>query len=357
VILHETPLFDVASYDPRSVTFVADVCSQLVRWTSSELQWARPFRSSRVRVELVPPEVDATLPCYRINDKGGQVTLYVRWARDTSRETISLALAHAFVARIFQENGALAPAASAPRWLVEAYALELTVLFSPALADEWARHAFDSPPRPFSSFDADAPVSALSESAFSPGADSLQALWFWRHLRREFAAKKIHQSVLFLELARGQKLDAILAQRFPEVWSDAERHMLWWPTGGAQLVLERNPAMLSMKESREFFDAATRFIFAPNGEDKRFTPAELIALRRLPIVREGVRLRHLHLKRELFRANPVWHNAWRAYGVFLENFHRADEAILLKLWATARTEAVQAAALESEVARALRLTQ
>ncbi|MDR2429525.1 MAG: hypothetical protein LBD14_01255 [Puniceicoccales bacterium] len=352
VTLTETAWFDVFSYDTMSASYVAGLCSLLERWFFSEFRWAPPPGGRRVRVELLPVVADGRQEApYRIDDSAGGVTLYVRWGRDTDWDALTVALSHAFLTRVFQAQGVKAPVAAAPWWLVAACSREVAQRSKPALVEHWAGLARVMAPVPFVEFADESPRGGPRGFGAVPGGRLQQAFWFWRHLKGEFSARRIPPAALLAGLVGGEGLEAILARHFPDVWKDADRRALWWPVGYARLVNERGVVTFSMKESREYLADATAFIFAPEGEDRRFAPGELVALRHLDVVREEIRRRHWRLKLDILHANPVWHNAWQSCGVFFEGFasKRMEDAELARLWEFARAEIVAATALESEV--------
>lgn len=357
VTLNETAWFGVFSYDTLSASHVAGLCFLLERWFFNEFRWTPPPRSQGVRVELLPVvagEGREAVP-YRINASAGGVTLYVRWARDTDWDVLTVALSHALLTRVFQAQGARDPAAAVPWWLVAACSRELAQQIKPALIGHWACLARATAPVPLATFTGGSAHVTPRGFESVPDGQFQQAFWFWRHLKGELGARRISPAVLLGGLAGGEELGAILARHFSDVWGDADRNALWWPVGYARLVHERGVVTFSMKESREYLADATAFIFAPEGADRRFEPGALVAMRKLDVVREEIRRRHRRLKMDILHANPVWHNAWQACGVFFEGFadKRVEDAELARLWEVARAEVADATALEAEVDRAL----
>ncbi|MDR2844945.1 MAG: hypothetical protein LBV28_02500 [Puniceicoccales bacterium] len=347
----ETECFRIYSYDALSASYVTALAEYLEKWFVRELRWTAPHGDRRVRVELIPA-ADAIGPdAYRINDSAGQISLYVRWAHDTDWDVLAYSLSHALLARAFQAQGAPAPVGAVPRWLIAACAGELASRDT-AILDEWTRRALETAPMPLAALDAGPPAGAVTrpESA----EFRRQAFWFFRHLRRECAGMRHAPTAPIVALARGQKLDAVLETLFRDTWRDADQRALWWPAGYTQLIHERAMPAFSMQTSREKLADATDFVFAPTGADQRFSPLEIIGLReQFPVVRTVVGQRLHQFRFDILRVNPVWHNAWRAYGVFLEKFSDANESTLRKLWEEAQREIEQAGALEEEIKRTL----
>ena len=63
--------------------------------------------------------------------------------------------------------------------------------------------------------------------------------------------------------------------------------------------------------------------------------------------------RLMALRREILRQNPVYHNAWRAFGAWLENFPKATPEELNKLWDDFLKERAASDALRREVESAM----
>ncbi|MDR2981632.1 MAG: hypothetical protein LBV12_05225 [Puniceicoccales bacterium] len=341
--------FSVYSYDPKSAAYVVNLGITLARWFENELKWDATSSNRPIRVELIP-RVEATwTEPYRLNSNAGQMTLWIRWGNDTNWETFTRALAHAYLARVFQVNGSSQPVDAVPTWLIAALARELIVQTQPALLDAWTREAIQQQPLPLETFTDEKARPSFAPVLISDEKFSLQAFWFWRHLRREVAP----QSGMIMALAKGNSLENILTLAKPNIWKNPDQKNLWWPIAYQQILRERTPTSMTLAESREYLADAARFVFSLDGVDKRLLAPELIAIRDIPAVKPEVARRQRLLKINISRANIVWHNAWRSYGVFLENFPTADEATLHKLWAAAQADAADATILEHEINRVL----
>ena len=59
------------------------------------------------------------------------------------------------------------------------------------------------------------------------------------------------------------------------------------------------------------------------------------------------------LRREILRQNPVYHNAWRTFGTWLEKFPTAKPEELAALWAQYQQERQAAEELRREIDAAL----
>jgi hypothetical protein len=257
-------------------------------------------------------------------------------------------------------------ASSVPDWLLDALLSEVQLRATPGIAGQWALEARDAGP---------APLEALTAAP-----RVRQGFWFLRHLQRELARERISASAFFAGLAKGGGAEEVLARHFPAIAADPDRRALWWPTGFIQITRPRHGGpVLSMRESREYLEAATAFVFAPAGVDCRFTAEDLPSLRHLPAVQREIRWRVQRLKRDIASANPVWHNVWQSYGVFLEklfdtkpvNIRRGGQRYevsfekvpepkpeeLQALWKQVKADIATARALEDAVEAALREPQ
>lgn len=288
---------------------------------------APPPQGSGARVELadVPgrPDVDARA-------SAGHMMIVVRPGRTLAfAERCAEAAARAWLGRVSLSSG-VAP--SAERWLVQALAAESLVQLRPALAELWLREA------------ALAPAPAFAELADGK-APLRESFLLWRCLRQELSGSEVVAALP--EMARGRKLAALLAARSREPEA-------WWPLRRSELLLSRAPVSLGMRESSEALDDIAAFVFDLGSGDAVFTGPEIVPHRRLAAVKQGVEVRLRGLRREIIRQNPVYHNAWRALGLWLERFQDAEPAELEALWRQFEKERKDARSLQYEVETALR---
>lgn len=288
---------------------------------------AAPPQGSGARVELADvagrPDVD-------VRAAAGHMLIVVRPGETLAfADRCAEAAARAWLGRVALSAG-VAPAAEP--WLVQALAAESLVQLRPAQADLWLREASLSP--------------APSYAELAAGRASMrEAFLLWRCLRQEFPGP---QAVAALpEMARGRKFAALLAvrSRDPETW---------WPLRRSELLLSRSPVSLGMRESSEALDDIAAFVFDLGAGDAVFTGPEIVPHRRLAAVKQGVETRLRGLRREIIRQNPVYHNAWRSLGLWLERFQDAEPVELEALWRQFERERKDARSLHYEVEAALR---
>jgi hypothetical protein len=345
--ISESQFFTIASYDARSSFHVARFAQHLDALVERDFRITDTLRP-RIRIELVPREEAPRDAPYLLRVHPENISVSLRWDRETTREITLRALTHALLARLCQINNARSPA-NVPPWLITAYVMEVEASLNPALLDCWTERAENTPPLPLA-------VILNPKKQFTDTASAEQAFWFWRHLRRDLRAKKIDTRTFLAELASEPAAEHLLPRLFPKTWADRDLRALWWPTGYVQLTHENFRLAHTPQESRQYLSDASSFVFAPNGTDLRFSPREIIPLRHLPAVRDEVRERLRRLKYDIPRANPIWHNAWRAYGVFLEKFPTASETELTNLCEQTTAETNISLALESKIARLLKNT-
>ncbi len=220
---------------------------------------------------------------------------------------------------------------SAERWLTQALAAETLAQLRPALVDLWYREALLTPPPSFQ--DAVAGKGGLRESFL-----------LWRCVRQDVPTVEIPE--MLLQLSRASPLAGMLKAR-------GRKPEAWWTLRRANLALSRPPVSLGMRESSEALDDIAAFIFDLGAGDAVFTGPEIVPHRRLVAVRQGVEIRLRGLRREIIRQNPVYHNAWRALGVWLERFQEGEPAELDALWREFEKERAEAGALRAEIEAAL----
>ena len=127
----------------------------------------------------------------------------------------------------------------------------------------------------------------------------------------------------------------------------------WWIARRADLLVSRNSVSHGIRESAEALDDITRFIFDLGSGDVVLTGGEAARHRDLAAISRGVTGRQSALRREIIRQNPVYHNAWRAFGAWLERFNGGTIEELDLLWADYLKERQLAEALRREIEAAL----
>lgn len=127
----------------------------------------------------------------------------------------------------------------------------------------------------------------------------------------------------------------------------------WWLTARANLLLSRTPVSLGMRESAETLDDLSRFVFDLGQGDIILTGPMAVKNRDAPGVKLEMKSRLVALRREVLRQNPVYHNAWRTLGAWLENFSTAKPEELDQQWEEFLKERSAANELRKEIEAAL----
>ena len=285
-----------------------------------------PLQGSGARVELA--DVRGLAPV-ESRPAAGQMLIVVRPGPSADfADRCAEAAARAWAGRAALSAG-VRPAAEG--WLIQALAAETLAQLRPALPDLWFREASLSA----------APSFADVAAGKAPVRESLL---LWRCLRQELPAREAPAALQ--DLARGQSLAALLKARSKSPES-------WWTLMRTELLLSRPPVSLGMRESSEALDDIAALVFDLGAGDAVFTGPEIVPHRRLVAVRQGVEIRLRGLRREIIRQNPVYHNAWRALGVWLERFQEGEPAELDALWREFERERAEAGALRAEIEAAL----
>lgn len=191
---------------------------------------------------------------------------------------------------------------------------------------------------------------ARLESAFATETPTGRraSFWLYRALRRESRDR----TAMAAEAMCGTGVSE-LRRRFFAPESDADADALWWPVAFHRLTGERADALVGSEVSEARYAELSRFVMEESGSDLAMDSEGLMARHDRANLRRAVSLRLLELKFELPRANPLWHNAYVAYGLFLEKFAdpASDVATLRALAAQAASEAESARRLGAEARR------
>lgn len=303
-----------------------------------------PPQGVRAGVELFPR---ANVLRFACDSEGRTATLYIsenpdprdgeRSARILRREFVRVLLMQALVAR----DGAELP--RVPAWIAAAVAEDARIVGSPSRGIFLVRESFSvpsiSPMKILAGTDAD-----FDDDA----ALRLNALWLLR---------SVPDVSVFLDAGKtdSEKLFAAFPQGFRErgfTAADAEK---FWATHFREM-LRRAPAGVDAPEdSRRVFDEMLLFSVSRNGTDTRVLASELIPRRTQAEIRSLVEDRLAVLAEHFRRVNPVWHNAFAEYGVFLEMFPNPDvpDETLAAQWEKTVLARGNARALQREVRKVL----
>ncbi len=318
VFLNDTRLAVVVGERLDEVGFVAAHFAAFERHLEFSYGLA-PLPPPKARVELVdlPKLADVD-----VRVLAGQVLVSLRLG---PAESVPARAAEAAVRAWLRRCALLAGGATAEPepWLVQALAAETLALLRPALVDLWYRDGLREPP---------ASLSDLRAGR----APEREAFLFWRTLR---AAQPHETAGLLAHHVAGGPTAGL---------KEAD-----WQAARTRLLVQRKPVSLGMRESGAALDELARFVFDVGQGDAVLEGPALVRHRELPAVAEDMRARLAKLRREILRQNPVYANAWRDFGAWLERFEKGSPEELAERWERFRQERSAAGALAGEVEAAL----
>lgn len=240
------------------------------------------------------------------------------------------AVARTWLARIALIGGK--PVTASEPWARQALACEVIAQLRPAMNDFWYREGRQEIP------------STLAEIVAGKAPDR-EAFLFWRALRSALGSS-IESSKVLVSSAQGGSVLTLLT-------SVAKSPEEWWLVRRAELLLSRAPVSLGLRESSESLDDISRFVFDLGNGDQLVAGVDLPKYRELAAVKASMQARLMGLRREILRQNPVYHNAWRTFGAWLERFSDAKPEELTALWGEFQKERREADELRREVESAL----
>lgn len=245
-------------------------------------------------------------------------------------ERAAEAAARAWLARVALAGGQ--PVTASEPWTRQALTCETLAQLRPPMNDFWYREGRREVP------------STVADIVAGRAPDR-EAFLFWRALRPALGASSEQAKALIASAQGGSVLKLI--------GGFAKSPQEWWLIHRAELLLSRSPVSLGVRESAEALDDISRFVFDLGKGDELIAGAALIKYRELPAVKTSVAARLSSLRREILRQNPVYHNAWRTFGAWLEGFSAATPVEFARLWADFIEERRLADELRKDVEAAL----
>jgi len=323
----DTPIALVAGEKLAEVSYVAAHCTALQR----HLEFAfslPPVPPPMPRLEVA--DVPGLAPV-AMRVAGGTVLVVVRLGEGKAAPSRAAeAAAQAWLSRVALAGGK--PASAAEPWTRQALTCEIIAQLRPAMNDFWYSEGRQAIP------------STLADIVAGK-APEREAFLFWRALRQSLGAPA-DQSRALIASAHGEPVSKLLA-------SLAKSPDEWWLVHRAELLLSRAPVSLGLRESAESLDDISRFVFDVGHGDEVVSGADLPKHRDLAAVKASLRSRLVALRREILRQNPVYHNAWRTFGAWLERVQEGKPEELAALWGEYQKERRQADELRREVEAAL----
>jgi hypothetical protein len=323
----DTVLATVTGERVAEVSFVSAHCAALQRHLEFALNLP-PVPGPVARIEIGDVAGLSPIDTRRV---GPSVMLILRLGSPhEAPERAAQAAAQAWLARVALAGGQ--PVTGVEPWTRQALACEILAQLRPSLNDYWYREGRREIP------------SSLEEIAAGRAPDR-EALLFWRALRRALGGPP-EQAKGLIASAHGQPV----LKRLAALTKSPDE---WWLLQRAELLLSREPVSLGLRESAESLDDITRFVFDLGAGEQLIAGSDLPKHRALPAVKLSIEARLKGLRREVLRQNPVYHNAWRTFGTWLEAFEQGKPEELAKLWTQYQEERRMADALRREVEAAM----
>lgn len=329
VYTNDTPIALVAGEKLAEVSYVATHCVALQRHLEYALNLP-PVPPPLARLEVADVPGFASVET-RVG--GGTVLVVVRLGDgQAAPERAAEAAARAWLARVALAAGK--PVTAGEAWACQALTGEVIAQLRPSMNDHWYREGRQTVP------------STLAEIVAGK-APLRESFLFWRALRQTLGAPA-EQAKALIASAHG---DAVLKLLGTIAKSPDE----WWLVHRAELLLSRAPVSLGLRESAESLDDISRFVFDLGAGDVLVSGADLPKHRDLGAVKASMQARLAALRREILRQNPVFHNAWRTFGAWMERFPEAKPEELAALWADYLQERRLADELRGEVEAAMKV--
>ncbi len=323
VYSNETSLGLVLGHDLSEVGYVAAHCEALDRYLRQVL-FMPALPPPKARVEILDR---AKVSQVTARNFGGEAFVQVQLGEALGPTQVSAEVAaRAWLARVALAAGKSVDVA--PRWVAVALMAETRAMLQPALVDLWYREGRLNVPNTL-------------ENILAGRATEGETFLFWRTMRAELGSSE-EQVKALIAAAQGGDITQCLPK--PKVLNEGS-----WQLARTNLLLTRNPVSLGMRESKESLDDMAHFVFDLGEGDVVLTGPQAVTHREAPGIKSAMGARLTALRREILRQNPVYHNAWRAFGAWLENFSSAKPEELQKLWDDFLKEREAAEVLRREV--------
>ena len=325
--INETSLGVVLGYNLNEISFVASHCEAINRYMEQVL-FMPALPPPKARIELVETQ---NAPPVSVRNMGGEILTQINVnTKDDITGQVAEAAACTWLARAALAGGR--PYDKGPLWLRQALKSEIIGLLRPAMVDWWYREGRISTP------------SSLEKIIKGQAADR-ESFLFWRAVRNEMGSSAEQIKVL-INSAQGEDILKLVVK-------NKSLDENWWLTARANLLLNRTPVSLGMRESAETLDDLSRFVFDLGQGDVILTGPMAVKNRDTPGVKLEMNARLVALRREVLRQNPVYHNTWRTLGAWLENFSTAQPDELDQQWEEFLKERGAANELRKEIEAAL----
>ena len=325
--INETSLGVVLGYNLNELSFVATHCEAISRYMEQVL-FMPALPPPKSRIELVESK---SAPPVSVRNLSGEILTQINLnTQEDISNQVAEAAACTWLARAALAGGR--PYDKSPLWLRQALKSEIIGLLRPPMVDWWYRQGRTN-------------TASSLDKIIKGQASDLESFLFWRAVRNEIGSSA-EQTKILINSAQGEDILKLVIK-------NKSLDENWWLIARANLLLNRTPVSLGMRESAETLDDLSRFVFDLGQGDIILTGPMAVKNRETPGVQLEMKSRLVALRREVLRQNPVYHNAWRTLGTWLENFSKATPEELDQQWDEFLKERGAANELRREIETAL----
>jgi hypothetical protein len=326
--INETALGVILGYDLNELSFVASHCEAINRYMEQVL-FMPALPPPKARIELIDIK---NAPPVSVRHLSGEILTQINVStKEDISEQVAEAAACTWLARAALAGGR--PYDKSPIWLRQALKSEIIGLLRPTMGDWWYRQGRSN-------------IASSLEKIIKGQASDLESFLFWRAVRNEIGSSSSEQIKILINSAQGEDILKLVVKN--KLLDEN-----WWLTARANLLLNRAPVSLGMRESAESLDDLSRFVFDLGQGDVILTGPMAVKNRDAKGVQLEMKSRLIALRREVLRQNPVYHNAWRTLGAWLEDFSTATPEELDQQWTEFLKERSAAHELRKEIEAAL----
>lgn len=323
VYINETSLGVILGYNLNELSFVASYCEAINRYMEQVL-YMPALPPPKARIELIEGK---NSPAVLVRNLGGEILTQINVnVQEDFTGQVAEAVACTWLARAAVAGGR--PCDKSPIWLRQALKSEIIGSLRPSMVDWWYRRG-----RVQTAFTFDKIINGQ--------ASDLESFLFWRAVRNEIGSS-VEQTKILINAAQGEDILKLVIK-------NKSLDENWWLVARTNLLLNRVPVSLGMRESAETLDDLSRFVFDLGQGDVILTGPTAVKNRDVKGVQLEMKSRLVALRRELLRQNPVYHNAWKAFGTWLENFSTASPEDLDQQWKDFLKERSMANELRKEI--------
>lgn len=339
-----TEYFALSSESPDAVKQAAELAREVETYfTKNPRLWKilLPPPGFRIQVELFSQDGIFGLR----KNADNETTLFIseNFSDESESRIMRIRLAQAMIFNLMPTDNP----ADVPAWISYAAAEESRIGSLPGRRIFLQKKSKTTPVIP--------PLSILDATEEQLSADralQINAIWLLR------AATKVFH-FLDTKKTNEEKFEAT----FPHIFNDGkfndETARKFWGTHFYRLIFNAPSGIDLPEESRQALDNALLFTLESNGEEIRLLAGDLVAHRLREEIRQSVADRLSQFSEHFRKVNPVWHNAFAEYGLFLEMFGNpdVDDETLVAQWDKAILARDDAITLGFDIRRALNSAQ